>query len=208
MMKKALLFTVCSLIAVGIVGYIFRDNLVQASGPPLLQVSTKAPDFSLRDHAGKEHQLSDLAGSTVVLEWLNPDCPFVKRHYQDKTMHTLAAKFGEKGVKWFSVNSTHYMDAEKNSEWVKANKINWPVLVDQSGQVGKLYGAKTTPHMFIIDKAGNLVYQGAIDNDVYGEQKKEGRTNYVAEALALLLDGKPISQSETKPYGCSVKYKD
>ncbi len=168
-------------------------------------VGSAAPDFTLMDTAGSEVSLSDFAGQVVVLEWLNPDCPFVKRHYSAGTMKGLATRYGGQGVVWLTINSTNYMDAEANAAFKAANELPYSILVDQSGEVGHLYGAMTTPHMYIIDGNGKLVYMGAIDDDPRGN--KEGpATNYVAAALDEVLAGEAVSTAETKPYGCSVKY--
>lgn len=168
-------------------------------------VGSKAPAFSLKDQDGNTVRLADFAGKVVVLEWINPDCPFVKRHAAAGTMRSLATRFAEKGVVWLGVNSTHYMDAKASAAFRKANSLPYPVLVDSSGEVGRAYGAKTTPHMFVIDASGVLVYSGAIDDDPRGTHG-QGASNYVARALDELLDGKTVSVSNTIPYGCSVKY--
>ncbi len=142
----------------------------------------------------------------MVLEWLNPDCPFVQRHYKAGTMKNLATQYGGEGVVWLTINSTNYMDAAANAEFKAANDLPYPILVDQSGEVGHLYGAATTPHMYVIDGNGTLVYIGAIDDDPRGT--KDGpETNYVAVALDEVLAGNAVTTAETKPYGCSVKYK-
>ena len=169
-------------------------------------VGDDAPDFTLPDTAGNEVSLSDFEGKIVVLEWLNPDCPFVQRHYKAGTMKELATKYGGEGVVWLTINSTHYMNAEANAKFKASNDLPYAILVDQSGDVGRLYDAKTTPHMYIIDGDGELVYMGAIDDDPRGN-KGEPAVNYVAVALDEMLAGKAVTTAETKPYGCSVKYK-
>jgi peroxiredoxin len=168
-------------------------------------VGDVVPDFTLADSAGKNVSLSDFEGKVVVLEWLNPDCPYVKRHYKAGTMKKLATAYGEKGVVWLTINSTNYMDAEANAKFKAANELPYHILVDQSGEVGHLYGAVTTPHMYIIDGNGKLVYMGAIDDDPRGNTEGPA-TNYVAAALDEVLAGKAVTTAETKPYGCSVKY--
>jgi peroxiredoxin len=172
-----------------------------------VSVGDAAPDFTLQDTTGSDVSLSDFSGKVVVLEWLNPDCPFVQRHYKAGTMKKLATKYGEKGVVWLAVNSTHYMDAAANAKFKAANDLPYHVLVDQSGEVGHLYQAATTPHMYVIDGEGTLVYIGAIDDDPRGSKGTAQRTNYVDAALGEVLAGKPVTTAETKPYGCSVKYK-
>jgi peroxiredoxin len=170
-------------------------------------VGDPAPGFTLSDHAGNEVSLSDFEGKIVVLEWLNPDCPFVVRHYKEGTMKGLEAAYDDKGVVWLTVNSTNYMDAEANAVFAKKEGMDWKILVDQDGTVGHAYGAQTTPHMYIIDAKGRIVYAGAIDDDPRGDKAASERTNYVAKALDEVLAGTAVSTPETKPYGCSVKYK-
>ena len=169
-----------------------------------LKVGEKAPEFKLTDSAGKSHSLSANKGKWVVLEWYNPGCPFVVRHYDKKTMTTLASDFGPQGVQWLAVDSSHFVTPSSGKEFEDKHQIKHPVLLDADGKVGRLYGAVTTPHMYVIDPDGVLRYVGAIDDDPWGEKTK---TNYVREALSAGLAGKSIQISETKPYGCSVKYK-
>ena len=168
-------------------------------------VGDQAPAFTLSDTAGDEVSLSDYSGKVVVLEWLNPDCPFVQRHYKAGTMKNLAAKYGAQGVIWLTVNSTKYMDAAANAKFRTANDLPYPVLVDQSGEVGHLYGAMTTPHMYVIDGGGNLVYIGAIDDDPRGNKGRPA-DNYVAAALAEVIAGTAVSTPEPQPSGRPVKY--
>ncbi|KAF0214963.1 MAG: hypothetical protein FD167_5229, partial [bacterium] len=164
-----------------------------------------APTFSLEDQDSKKISLSDFAGKVVVLEWTNPDCPFVKRHYEAKTMTTTANKYKDKDVVWLAINTTHYMAKDKYKEWIKTHNLSYPILDDHEGTVGRMYGAKTTPHMFIIGKDGKLVYQGSVDDDNNGDKGKTA-INYIDQALAELTVGKPVSVATTRPYGCSVKY--
>jgi peroxiredoxin len=167
----------------------------------------QAPSFALTDAAGSKVSLSDYSGKVVVLEWTNPDCPFVQRHYQEGSMKKLTSAYSDSGVVFLTVNSTNYMDRDANAAFAKKEGISWPLLVDQDGAVGHAYGAQTTPHMFIINKDGKVVYQGAIDDDPRGSEDAAERTNYVAQALDQVLAGKAVSTPETTPYGCSVKYK-
>jgi peroxiredoxin len=166
-------------------------------------VGDQAPDFTLPDVGGEQVTLSKVEG-VKVLEWLNPDCPFVKRHYEAGTMKNLEAAYEGKGVTWLTINSTHYMDQAANQKFAKSYGLSQHILVDSSGKVGHLYGAVTTPHMFIIDGDGKIVYAGAIDDDPRGS--KSDVTNYVSKALDEVLAGTPVTVAETKPYGCSVKY--
>lgn len=163
-----------------------------------------APDFNLQDHNGKSVKLSDLKGKIVVLEWFNQECPFVVAHYKDetRTMVKLADKYKDKDVVWLAVNSSKHHNVSINKETAEKWKLTFPILDDAKGTVGKTYGARTTPHMFIIDKQGMIAYQGAIDSG----PKEKIPTNYVAKALDELTAGSTVSTPETKPYGCSVKY--
>ena len=163
-----------------------------------------APQFTLIDTDGNEHSLSDYLGQIVVLEWTNSDCPFVKRHYNASTMVDLVNKYSDKGVVWLAINTTHYADREFNIATIEDYGLNYPILDDSSGEIGRLYSAKTTPHMFIIDAAGNIAYEGAIDDDRAGD--KEVVVNYVKKALDEMLAGKEVSTPFVKPYGCTVKY--
>lgn len=172
------------------------------------EVGKPAPDFAAKDLEGKEYKLADLKGKIVVLEWTNNQCPFVVRHQaKQKTMQKTFAQFKDTDVVWLAVNSSHFCadKADEIKAYAKTNGIEYPILLDPEGQIGHVYMAKTTPHMFVIDKRGVLVYQGAIDNDDYG--KSENATNYVADAVHALLDGSTVAVASTKPYGCSVKYK-
>lgn len=167
-------------------------------------VGSAAPDFTLKDQDGNEVSLSDFTGKVVVLEWINWDCPFVMRHYEAETFAKLADHFKDQDVVWLAINSTHYATSEKDKEWIGQYGLPYPILSDGSGEVGKMYDAKTTPHMYIIDKTGTLVYAGGIDDDPKGESEKP--TNYVKKALEEVLAGNDVSVPESKPYGCSVKY--
>jgi peroxiredoxin len=168
-------------------------------------IGSTAPQFSLQDQNGKTVSLSDFSGKTIVLEWVNLECPFVQRHYEAKTMINLATSYSTKGVVWIAINSTHTADNAGNKNWVSQNNLTYPILNDSHGDVGKAYGSKSTPDMFIIDSTGKLVYEGAIDNDPAGD-KSSDRINYVQKALDEVLAGKAVSTPQTKSYGCSVKY--
>jgi len=172
-------------------------------------VGQPAPDFELPAVDGTTVKLSDLAGKTVVLEWFNPGCPFVKyAHGDEGPLADQAARHGD-DVVWLAINSGapgkqgHGLDANKAATvlW----KMNHPVLLDEPGEVGRLYGARTTPHMFVIDAEGKVVYGGAIDNAPMGRQSG-AVVNYVDRALSEIAAGSTITNAETKPYGCSVKY--
>ena len=176
-----------------------------------VDVGESAGDFKATTIDGEEVSLKDLSDKTVVLEWFNKGCPFVRKHYKNGDMQALQKEFTEKGVVWVAVNSTSKTHADYQSpEDTKKILNDYNVsgvkfVLDVEGEIGRLYGAKTTPHMFIIDK-GKLVYRGAIDDDsdAYADPKKSH--NHVRAALKELLENKQISKSETAPYGCSVKY--
>ncbi|MCB1051328.1 MAG: thioredoxin family protein [Acidobacteria bacterium] len=179
---------------------LFLSGFVFA-GMPSAAVGSSAPAFSLQDQNGNTVNLADLKDKVVVLEWTNPDCPFVVRHYKQGTMKALAEKYqGE--VVWLAINSTHYSNPEANKAWAESKKLNYAILDDHEGKVGKMYGAQTTPHMYVINK-GVLVYVGAIDDDPRGNGSQ---INYVDQALTEIKAGKAVSAPQNKPYGCSVKY--
>ncbi len=169
------------------------------------RLNPPAPAFTLTDQAGEKHSLSDYHGKVVVLEWFNPECPFIKRHHEKRsTMADLAAKYKDRDVVWLAVNSTHHMTPEATKQWHEKWQMTFPVLIDRDGTVGRAYGAKTTPHMFVIDESGEIVYGGGIDDDPRGSS--DNPRNYVDEALADLLVDRPVKTDEAPPYGCSVKY--
>ena len=172
--------------------------------PVSATIGAPAPGFTLPDASGQPVKLSDFAGKVVVLEWINPDCPFVVRHANAGTMKSLAQKYSG-NVVWIGINSTNYMDSAANAKWIADRALPYTVLDDHTGAVGRAYNAKTTPHMYVIDTTGKLVYAGAIDDD-NGGTKGASAVNYVDAALAEVTAGKPVSVAETKPYGCSVKY--
>jgi peroxiredoxin len=174
-------------------------------------IGQPAPDFTLKDTAGKDVSLADLKGKTVVLEWVNPQCPYVKRHYNLKTMNTLADRYKDKDVVWLGVATGDTANAGSLKSFASKNNIAHPILLDPDGKVAKAYGAKTTPHMFIVDKDGKLAYAGGIDSKAIGDESApiaDGTTNYVDQALTALTTGQSVPAPETKSYGCSVKYKD
>ncbi len=174
-----------------------------------------ASDFSLQGQDGKTYKLSEVLkeGQHVVLEWFNNECPYVKKHYDSGNMQALQKKYTEKGVKWFSIASSAkgkqgYLETESANK-VRADRkqLSTAILLDSNGEVGKLYGAKTTPHMFVINPKGELIYSGAIDSDSsYRSESIKEAKNYVAQVLDASLKGKKVVQAPTSPYGCSVKY--
>ncbi|MBN1766722.1 MAG: redoxin domain-containing protein [Sedimentisphaerales bacterium] len=165
----------------------------------------KGLQFSLPDQDGKQVSLSDYKDKIVVLEWTNPECPFVQRHYENNAMPKLAQEYQQKGIVWLAIDSTGSHDLATDKEWFTTHKLSYPILNDHSGIVGKMLGAKSTPHIFIINTNGKVAYQGAVDDDPQGE-KGAGAVNYVRKALDALLTGKTPEVTETKSYGCSVKY--
>lgn len=180
-----------------------------------LETGKPAPDFKLKNAGGKdaEIKLSSFKGKVVVLEWLNHGCPFVRKHYDSGNMQKLQAKYVGKNVVWLSIVSSApgkqgFVNAEEAlQEMHKHKSAATNVLLDPTGEVGKLYEAKTTPHMFIINKDGILAYQGAIDDQPDTEQSSiPNAKNYITEALDLILANKNVGQATTKAYGCGVKY--
>ena len=169
---------------------------------PLAQGGAPAPPFSLQDQTGKSVNLADFKDKIVVLEWFNEDCPICARHYQAGSMQALANEMTGKGVVWLAVNSTKNKDNASNQKIAGEWKMNFPILNDATGEVGHLYGAKTTPHMYVINN-GVLAYAGAIDDDPQG---KGAKVNYVKKAVEEIMAGQSVTTPETKPYGCSVKY--
>jgi peroxiredoxin len=172
-----------------------------------------APDFTVNDASGKPVKLSALRGKHVVLEWTNPECPFVQKHYNAQNMQALQKEFGARDVVWLSVNSTRkghaeFMDGAQMAAWMqKQGGSPAAVLIDDTSTTGRAYAARTTPHMFVIDPAGRIVYAGAID-DKRSTNPADVKTanNYVRAALNESLAGKPVATASTTPYGCSVKY--
>ena len=174
----------------------------------------RAPDFSLPDVNGKPVRLSDLRGKFVVLEWTNPGCPFVRKHYDSGNMGATQKAARDQGVVWLSINSTEkvstdYMEPAMLAAWLKErHNLASAVLMDEDGTVGRSYNAMTTPHMYIVDPQGVLVYAGGIDSIPSARVADiEKATNYVKVALADMAAQRPIGQPVTKPYGCSIKYK-
>ncbi len=177
------------------------------------ELGKPAPDFTGTDTNGTAHKLSDLKGKIVVLEWTNPECPFVVKHYDSKNMQGLQTKYTEAGVTWLTVNSSAEgkqgnLTGEAANTYIKDHDAKQTAyLLDPTGEIGKLYDAKTTPHMFVIDKEGTLVYAGAIDdNDSANPADAATAKNYVSAALDEVIADKPVTDAQTKPYGCSVKY--
>jgi hypothetical protein len=195
--------------------FLFSASVVKLKAEELasVKIGEVAPVFTLENQLGGKISLSDFKGKIVVLEWFNHECPFVKKHYRSNNMQRLQKKYLEKGVIWLIINSSApgkqgHLNLENGKKILEENNAAPSALLfDADGKVGVAYGAKTTPHMFIVDSAGNLRYKGAIDNvKSTREGDIEGAKNYVTQALDQLLNGKEVSESSTEPYGCSVKY--
>ncbi len=190
----------CALILVG-AAFVARGAV--DSGKP-------APEFSVTDISGKSHSLAGYRGKVVVLEWLNPACPYVVRHYRSGNMPATQAAAAADGVIWLQVNSTAIgdLDAAKSIEWQKKQGVLAAGYIrDAHGKLGRLFGAQTTPHLFVIAKDGTLAYHGAIDDQPSASQAMTTSAhNYVKAALTALKAGEPIQAAKTEPYGCGVKY--
>lgn len=177
------------------------------------EIDKKAPDFILKDTNGEEHSLNDYKGKFIVLEWNNFDCPFVKKHYNSKNMQKLQKKYTDEGVVWLTINSSaagkqgNYSSKELNRK-IKEHGANMSAyLLDGEGIVGKLYGAKTTPHMYVINPDGILIYAGGIDDIASTDTADiEKANNYVSKALESAMAGNDVETKTSRPYGCSVKY--
>jgi len=197
-------------IGLGSVSLLIAGVLSVSAAAP--QVGQPAPDFTAVDIHGKTHKLSDYRGKVVVLEAYNYSCPFVANHYNSGAIQELQAELAKRDVVWLLVNSTHadhsnYRDtAAARKEWDRLKIAAKAWLHDHEGTVGGHYAMKTTPHMFVIDAKGVLVYQGAIDNEPRADGDPREARNYVKEAVHATLAGQDIEVAQTRPYGCSVKY--
>lgn len=201
-MKKSVLFTAIGALA-----------LLPASLHAAPEIGQPAPEFTLTDTNGNEHSLSDFEGKIVVLEWTNHGCPFVVKHYKEGHMQALQEKYGEKDVVWLKVCSSapgtqgHMSPEDANKKIEELNVKAAAYLLDEDGTVGKLYDAKVTPEMYVINKDGILVYKGAIDSVRSTDSADiEDATNYVVEALTAVKEGNEVETTETQAYGCTVKY--
>jgi peroxiredoxin len=177
-------------------------------------VGEAAPDFTATDTQGQTHSISDYKGKIIVLEWFNHGCPFVKKYYNSKNMQNLQKTYAEKGIIWLSICSSApgkqgYQTTEEANTTVRAKEIKAAaIILDPDGHIGRKYGAKTTPHMFIINTEGTLVYNGAIDDKPSTKVSEiESAQNYVRSALEEIMAGEEVSTPTSIPYGCSVKYK-
>lgn len=181
-----------------------------AQGLGRVNIGAAAPDFQAPGADGKRHSLAANRGRVVVLEWMSPACPYTEARYTDKTMQALQKQARSMGAVWYSVNTSRkgkpgYLTAAKARSKAKAESATpTATLLDDGGKLGRLYGARTTPSFFIIGKEGKLLYQGAIDDDVFAEGK--ATRNHVREALTDIAAGKAVRVTETRPYGCAVEY--
>ena len=178
-----------------------------------LKIGALAPEFTAIDTRGNSLTLSDYRGTTVILEWTNHDCPYVRKHYDSGNMQRQQQASTDQGAVWLSIISSapgkqgHVTPAQADALTVKRNAAPSAVILDEKGDIGRLYGAKTTPHMYIIDADGKLAYMGGIDSIASSNPGDiEKATQYVPAALAEMMNGKPITSSVTRPYGCSIKY--
>jgi peroxiredoxin len=215
-MKKAVIAAVilCAGLAIGAIA---KYRIADTTGANVLKeprIGSPAPAFTLTDTRGKQHNLAEFKGKYVVLEWVNLGCPFVKKHYESGNMQATQKKAVEKGVVWLSVCSSakwkqgNMSAADWNEEIIERKLASTAVLIDESGEVGRAYGAKTTPHMYIVNPDGVLIYKGAIDDQpTTNKDSIPGARNYVLAALDESMAGKPVSTASTQSYGCSVKYK-
>jgi len=202
-------FLSCALVA--IVGWSMTSFGHAGAAEP--EINAPAPDFTLVDTHGMEHKLSDSRGKFIVLEWLNHECPFVQKHYNSGNMQNLQKKYTGKDVVWYSIVSSaegkqgYYPPEEANELTTEKGAAPTAVLIDAGGEVGRLYGARTTPHMFIINPEGTLIYNGAIDDTRSTDVEDiKTATNYVSAALDEAMSGQAVSVATSQPYGCAVKY--
>jgi peroxiredoxin len=184
---------------------------IQAAEPP--KVGVAAPGFSLPDSNGKTHSLGDFKGKYIVLEWFNPGCPFVQKHYESENMQQLQKQFTGKDVVWLTIDSAAegkegYLSPEEANKQIADWKMkSTALLLDTDGKVGHEYAATNTPSMFVIDPTGKLIYSGAIDDKpTVSQDDIKGATNYVQAALSEAMAGKAVTTPNSRAYGCSIKY--
>lgn len=195
------------------VAFLMSGQVPYAQADIATMVGQPAPEFSAQDTTGVTRKLSEFQGKYVVLEWFNFECPFVKKHYDTENMQKLQSRFTGEGVIWLSINSSapgkqgHLDPVQANKLRAEKSVASTATILDPSGQIGRLYGAKTTPHMYVINPQGMLIYAGAIDDDDSTRiDSVAGAKNYVVAALEEAKAGKTIAKASTRPYGCSVKY--
>lgn len=173
------------------------------------KIGEKVPNFTLTDSAGQERSLASYEGKTVILEWINPECPYVVNCYRSGAMTGAYknVKALDPTVVWLAINSTSTTKPQRNQLWIEQHKIKYPILMDLEGTVGRLYDARRTPHMFVIDKKGILRYHGAIDDNRFANKPADEVTTYVVNAVKQLVAEETVTPDYVKPYGCTVKYK-
>lgn len=210
-LKQISLFALLPALLVVAAAFAWPEPAAPIANSP--EVGAPAPDFTLTGTDGKAYQLSDFKGKYVVLEWLNFGCPYVQRHYGSGNMPALQEKYTDEGVVWLSVVSSapgkqgYYPAAEMNAENKKRGGKQTAILLDPKGDVGRAYGAQTTPHMYIVSPEGTLLYKGGIDDQPRASlEKTKDAHNYVSAALDAAMAGKPVAVTTARPYGCSVKY--
>ena len=196
-----------------VIALVASMTLLATAAAAAAATGATAPAFTIADTAGKAVSLADYRGKYVVLEWTNPECPFVQKHYVSRNMQGLQKEWGAKDVVWLSINSTNlnhgeFRSGEQMAGWMRAQGgAPMATLIDGTSATGRAYGARTTPHMFVVDPAGKLIYSGAIDDRrSTNPADVRGANNYVRAALTEATAGKPVTVASTTPYGCSVKY--
>jgi hypothetical protein len=194
--------------------FVLPALLLAAAAQAAPAVGQPAPEFTLKDAGGQAVKLSDFRGKYVVLEWTNPGCPFVRKHYDSGNMAATQQDAVGRGAAWLSINSTarsnwDYLEPSRLVAWQNERKLQpTATLMDEDGIAGRAYGARTTPHMYIVDPQGRLVYAGGIDSIPSADRADIAKAvNYVRQGIAEATAGKPISAATTRPYGCSIKYK-
>lgn len=170
------------------------------------KIGEAAPAWTLKDIKGKEWKNTDFAGKIVVLEWVNPQCPVCKGAHKDGRIAKMVTDLKAEGAVHLAINSSHFTTAEENEKALKAYGVEYPVLLDVEGTTGKAFGARTTPHLFVIDTTGVLRYSGALDNNAKGDKSGSDLINYAVNAVKQIKAGETVTPDYTQPYGCSVKY--
>ncbi|HEX6159011.1 MAG TPA: thioredoxin family protein [Thermoanaerobaculia bacterium] len=212
-MKRVLTVTSLLTLALFVAEGCGADAAPRPSPETAPAIGKAAPEFKAVDTYGKQHSLSQYRGKWVVLEWLNHGCPYVRKHYNNDAMQALQKKYAAKGVVWLSIVSSapgkqgHYSNDKANELTKEKGAAPHAVLIDEAGTVGRMYDARTTPHMFVINPQGSLVYMGGIDDKPSSRASDlQGARPHVDVALQEAMAGKPVSVPTSQPYGCSVKY--
>ncbi|MFY9855263.1 MAG: redoxin domain-containing protein [Terracidiphilus sp.] len=206
-MKLSFRHSVCAIVAPAL--------LAVCAAAQSVRVAMPAPGFTATDSRGQTETLAQYHGKYVVLEWHNQDCPYTRKHYVSGNMQALQKEWTAKGVIWFTVISSapgkqgYQTPSEENAYLTEVHAVPTAVLLDPQGKLGRLYSAKTTPQMIVINPAGTVIYDGAIDSNPTPEVDDiKNADNYVSDALTAAMAGKPVATAFTRPYGCSVKYAD